>query len=95
VSTAGGDYPRWGPDGKELFYIAPGGTLMVARLEPGERSLKVGRVESLFQASFAQTYGYPYDVAPDGQRFLVILSPEQSGLSPVTLVVNWLAELNK
>jgi len=95
VSTSGGSLPRWAPDGKELFYLGPEKTLMVAQLEPGERSLKVGHVESLFRASFAPTRGYPFDIAPDGQRFLVNLSPEQSGTSPVTLVVNWTADLNK
>ena len=31
VSTAGGTEPRWRRDGKELFYLAPDGKLMVGR----------------------------------------------------------------
>ena len=95
ISTSGGTLPRWGPDGKELFYLDPEKTLTVARLEPGERSLKVGKVEPLFQASFTQFGGWPYDVAPDGQRFLASVSRELATESPITVVINWTAELNQ
>jgi Tol biopolymer transport system component len=93
VSTSGGARPRWGPDGKELFYLDPENTLTVARLEPGERSLRVGKVEPLFQANFSQVLGWPYDIAPDGQRFLASVSGEQAMGSPITVVVNWTADL--
>jgi Tol biopolymer transport system component len=98
VSVAGGTQPQWGQEGKELFYLAPGGILTVAQLEPGEKSLKVGHIESLSPTGilgFSGLGGRPYNVAPDGQRFLVIEPVEQSGVPPVTLVVNWTAELNK
>ncbi len=68
---------------------------MVAQLEPGERSLKVGKVEPLFQASFTQVPGWSYDIAPDGQRFLASVSGGQAAESPITVVVNWTAELNQ
>ncbi len=68
---------------------------MVAQLEPGEKSLKVGHVESLFQANFTQGGGWPYDIAPDGQRFLAIVSREQAAGSPITVVINWTADLQK
>jgi Tol biopolymer transport system component len=32
VSTAGGENPRWGRDGKELFYVA-GDTIMAAQVD--------------------------------------------------------------
>ena len=37
--------------------------------------------------------GASYDVAPDGQRFLVKRAMETESGSPLTLVVNWPAEL--
>ena len=41
--------------------------------------------------------GFPYDVAPDGQRFLVNVLAEQtaSAPAPITLVVNWPALLKQ
>ncbi len=96
VSSSGGTKPLWGPDGKELFYLGSENTLMVAQLESGERSLKVGQVESLFQASFTQGVdGWTYDIAPDGQRFLASVSQEQAAGSPITVVINWPADLEK
>jgi hypothetical protein len=36
----------------------------------------------------------PYDIAPDGQRFLVRATPGQAG-QPLTVIVNWPALLKK
>lgn len=41
VSAAGGTSPRWRPDGKELFYLAPDGRLTAAAVD-----LKAGAVEA-------------------------------------------------
>jgi hypothetical protein len=46
-------------------------------------------------------FGYyrSFDVTPDGERFLVVLPPEQSELAPVEprvdIVVNWFEELKR
>jgi hypothetical protein len=37
----------------------------------------------------------PYEVAPDGQRFLVRATPEKQAGRPLTLVVNWPALMKK
>jgi hypothetical protein len=37
----------------------------------------------------------PYDVAPDGQRFLVRATPQQQAAQPLTVIVNWTALLKK
>jgi hypothetical protein len=36
-----------------------------------------------------------YDVALDGQRFLIVTASEQSKPEPLTLVQNWTAALKK
>jgi hypothetical protein len=38
--------------------------------------------------------GYPYDVAPDGQRFLAI-TPLEQPVEPVIVMTNWMASLRK
>ena len=78
---AGGPRPRWRPDGKELFFLGPGGRLMVV---PAANDFGVPRV--LFQAADAADF----EVNADGTRFLVHL-PERR--EPVHLLVNWLARL--
>jgi hypothetical protein len=38
----------------------------------------------------------PYDVTADGQRFLMLLPPGgRGGVAPLTVVVNWQAELKQ
>src|SRR5262245_19019368 len=48
VSTGGGTHPRWRRDGRELFYYAADGMLMVAPAPRGE-SFEVGAAVSLFE----------------------------------------------
>jgi hypothetical protein len=98
ISTGGGIQPVWRRDGKELFYIAPGGKLMSVALKLGDDGETSAPVE-LFQTRMAGV-GSPtsglsqqYDVTPDGQRFLVNTAVEQATLAPVTVVVNWTAGL--
>ena len=41
ISSEGGRRPRWRADGKELFFLAPGGVVMAAEVRPGR--VLVGR----------------------------------------------------
>jgi hypothetical protein len=36
-----------------------------------------------------------YDVRPDGQRFLILTQVEQAEATPMSVVLNWPAKLNK
>jgi hypothetical protein len=97
VSTEGGSQPRWRRDGKELFFVAPDNRLMavpVARPPKGQ-ALNVGAPVPLFATRLA-LMGSPkhqYAVAPDGQRFLMVVSADETTASPITIVQNWLAGL--
>ncbi len=89
VSVGGGALARWRRDGKELFYIAPGGSVMAVpvggggRLEPGQPTL-LFRVEGVI---------VDWDAAADGQRFLIdIDTPDPA---PISVLVNWPALLRK
>ena len=51
VTTAGGSQPRWGPDGKELFYVGLDGRLMAVPIAVGaDRQLDPGTPVALFRA---------------------------------------------
>ena len=96
VSTAGGDWPRWRRDGKEIFYLAPGGTrLMAAAVNGGASAFEVGAVRELFNTRGVAPNAWTYDISPDGQRFLVNTFAEEAASTPITLVVNWPALLKK
>ena len=105
VSTTGGRYPQWRPDGRELLYVAPDGHLMAApiRAEPGGRALVPGAPVALFVTRLAtgvnvRPTGYgsraQYAVAPDG-RFLLNVTLADATASPIRLVLNWNAGLKR
>jgi Tol biopolymer transport system component len=93
ISTAGGTYPRWRRDGKELFYIAADQKLMAVAVQT-DSTLQAGRPQALFEPRFFLPV-IPYTVLPDGQRFLVNTPLEEDNSSPMTVVLNWMAELKK
>ncbi|MFY9561956.1 MAG: protein kinase [Terriglobales bacterium] len=97
VSGAGGTQPVWRHDGKELFYWSAENTLMSVPITLKTGVVEVGAAHPLFR--FNNPVGIvgvisPYDVTPDGQRFVLITTPNQTP-RPITLVTNWTAELKK
>lgn len=74
VSTDGGTQPIWNPKGGELFY-RNGSRMMVVQITTGG-TLSVGQPRVVFDRQYwASTVGLTnanYDIAPDGQRFLMI-----------------------
>ena len=101
VSTNGAYIPRWGHDGKELFYVEPDLTLMAVSIKSTRSSLEAGVPIRLFKApinSATLGNGRNYDVAADG-RFLVNVVPSSLGpprvSAPITVILNWPAGLKK
>ena len=96
ISTAGGVYPQWGSGGRELFYMSPENKLMAVSIKLGADAVEVSTPRELFTLpAFDNGLDAPYDVAPDGQRFLVRATPQQQAGQPLTLIVNWPALLKK
>ena len=93
ISTGGGTAPRWGRDGNELFFVNPAGALMSAPLSRGPR-FEAGVPQRLFDLQAVPSDGFTYAPASDSQRFLVARLTE-SAPTPITVVVNWPALLNK
>jgi eukaryotic-like serine/threonine-protein kinase len=96
VSTNGGEFARWRRDGKEIFFLAPDKNMMAAEVSAKGSKFEIGTVSALFPVNAgAQStyYQCTYDVSADGQRFLISTSGEEAITPPLTLVVNWNAEL--
>lgn len=95
ISVGGGREPLWSPDGRELFYRSPNGLMALPVLET-EPTFRAGSGESLFEQRYATFIERRnYDIAPDGQRFLMIKEAAASDAATVQLVVvlNWHQEL--
>lgn len=96
VSSGGGNWPRWGRDGKELFYRALDNKIMSVQIAEQGTSLVIGKVQELFQANPAPgNLGPGYDISADGKRFVVVSEDPHQGFPPLTLVTNWPALLKK
>jgi Tol biopolymer transport system component len=104
VSTNGGNSPLWSSDGRELFYRS-GDATMVVEVDTGP-AFKRGNPEILFQGtyltdSFSNSTQTPWDIHPDGKRFLMIKPPTGSGqaetpaLTKTIIVLNWFEELKE
>jgi len=99
ISTNGGIQPRWRRDGRELFYLASDRKLMAVAVRSSS-SFEFGAPVPLFATKTAGGAYYnagtiqQYDVTSDGQRFLLNTEADASSL-PITVVLNWAAELKK
>jgi serine/threonine-protein kinase len=97
ISTDGGVEPVWSPSGSELFYRHGDQVLVVDVVT--DPTFAHGRPRKLFEANYAlgevKDDIRAYDVAPDGQRFLM-LRPETEPLTgDLKVVVNWYGELRR
>jgi len=95
VSNGGGGQPRWSRDGKELFYFTPDDTLMVVSVTTTGGTFQPGVPKALFRAPILGGSGggpgtaWRWDISPDGQRFLMNTTLEETAASPVTVLLNW------
>jgi len=89
VSIEEGGSPRWGPDGRQLFYRGNGMTVVPMETEP---VLRVGPARVLFTSKI----GGSFMIAPDAGRFLAV-SGRAADKGPLELrvILNWFEELER
>ncbi len=97
----GGVQPRWRRDGRELYFVAPDGSLMAVTVEETGGVLKVGTPKALFKTMIEAGGGIgtraSYDATRDGSRFFVTEQKKDPGADtqPVTVLVNWQSIVTK
>ena len=87
ISAGGGRFPRWGPGGREVFYVSLDDKLMAVDLKFRADSVEPSAPHELFPLPTPTINFIPYDVTADGQRFLVQAPSVQP--APLTVIVNW------
>ena len=97
ISTEGGEEPVWARNGRELFYRS-GDRMMVVDVIT-EPTFSPGTPEVLFEGQYLKSTYFvaAYDVAPDGQRFVMIkpTSEQQESVKQINVVLNWFEELKQ
>jgi hypothetical protein len=93
VSTNGGTEPFWGGDGREIFYLDPGGSVMSVPAKVGA-TFEAGASRALIHVNVADIVERAH-VRPtqDGQRFLVLVPARQDTVPPTITVLNWTSAL--
>ena len=99
-TTRGGYEPVWGHDGRELFYRQTLVTLAVP--VDTQRGFTHGTPKALIEGLYAEWgrvgFGPNYDLARDGQRFLMIkedTGADKTSANEIILVENWFDELKR
>jgi Tol biopolymer transport system component len=105
VSSSGGQFARWRPDGKELFYMSrPSlGQIVAVSVHASSTTFEFSTPHPLFDSGYVNAAPGPgnyntYDVTADGQRFLIPRPATDSAVlanTPINVVLNWPALLNK
>ena len=94
ISRDGGNYPKWRADGKEIIFQAPpnGTRKMAVDVKANGAAFEAGVPQQLFVTQADNGW----DVTGDGKRLLLAVPEAQRATQvPITVVLNWQAQLKK
>ena len=92
VSVNGGLNPKWAPSGTEIFYLGLDGVFNVATVRTDPDFAVESRERLNPHPGFWQEFIRHWDLAPDGQRLLVVRDVVSR---QIVVVVNWFEELRQ
>jgi eukaryotic-like serine/threonine-protein kinase len=99
VSRGGGEEPRWRRDGKEMFFLSADSKIMAVPVKMMDNNFESGAPVALFQAHLRQPISamdvVSYDVSADGQKFLVNTKMVDPNPAPMSIILNWRAQMEK
>ncbi len=87
----GAQQPKWASDGKEIVFEGPNYSMMAVDVNGSGAAFQMGAPKQLFTAPS----NAGWDMTGDGKRFLMIVSPGQQTSTPITVVLNWQADLKR
>jgi dipeptidyl aminopeptidase/acylaminoacyl peptidase len=88
VSGGGGVRPKWRRDGRELFFLAPDGTMMAVDVR-ADSSFVPGTPRALFRTELVSPDARPYVVTADGQRFIVTVPAGPAQTNAIQVISDW------
>ncbi len=83
---------RWSRDGRELFYVSSDRRLMAVSVRTMPM-IEVGTPVPLF--TFQGRAWLDFAVSTDGKRFLAVVPQAFAGEQPLTVILNWTAEVRR
>ncbi len=96
ISEDGGAFPVWSRDGSELFYYEDG-AMMAVDIETADGAVEHGQPRVLFEGDYYTGIGRQFDIALDGERFLMLKRnvPDATEPTEQIVVLNWTEELKR
>ena len=94
VSTTGGMFPRWSPDGHELFFASGDRAIMGARVVRRAGAVDIDLPKRLFLLD--RHASLQFELRPDGKAFLVNeLAEAESAVRPYSVLTGWKEALER
>jgi len=89
ISTFGGTEPRWARNGREIFYVAPGGMLTAVPIDDPVH-MRSGTARTLLRlpGHVLPWGGFSYDVTRDADRFLVLDQTPEANTRDLSVIIN-------
>ena len=88
ISLEGGQTPVWRADGREMFFYGEDGFIHAVEVDL-EGGVNIGTPRPLFRAQMRFDRGDHYDVAPDGQSFVINTPMIETTPRPMSVALNW------
>jgi len=97
VSTSGGYHLAWRHDGKELFYVSADRKMMAVDIKTEGARFEAGAPKPLFDLRVPTFTGSQaqFAVTADGQKFLIANTFGENRSEPITVALNWTADLKQ
>jgi hypothetical protein len=86
VSPDGARLVQWSRATGELIWVAPDGRVLATRIRANP--FRIDRPDTLFTLPPGIVWT-AFDVSPDGQRFLAVVSVSFASRNPLTVNTNW------
>jgi serine/threonine protein kinase len=97
VSTNGGHFLAWKHDGQELLYVSSDKKMMAVDVKGEGTTFEVGAPKALFDLR-VPSFNAPhvqFAVTADGQKFLIANTFGENSSVPITVALNWSADLKR
>ncbi len=94
VSPAGGEAPRWSPDGSEIIYRFGMEWYAVSFMD--EPQLRLGTPTLVLKGPYINVWGYSWELSSDGEQFLVLENPYlDRPITELVVITNFFDELKR
>ena len=94
VSTAGGQWPRWRGDGREIVYTTTDDIMFAVPIATDGGEVRAGTPERLFQRRKNRVgigARSRWEMTRDGQRFLLNVPADDPDAATATVILDWAA----